>query len=67
MKDGEIYEGQLGDNLYDGDGMLFYPNKCYFQGLFRDGHKVKGFEIYPNGDEYEGDYLNNKWHGDGVL
>ena len=32
--------------------------------LFCNDKKV--FWDYPNGD-YEGDYLENKWNGDGVL
>jgi hypothetical protein len=46
-----VYEGYFKDNLFDGEGFLFFKiNKCYFKGFFRAGKKLEGVELFPNGD-----------------
>ena len=47
--------------------MIYYSNKCFFQGIFKNGLKLKGFEVFPNGNEYIGDYQMEKFNGKGIL
>jgi len=35
--------------------------------MFSANHKKAGIEIFPNGDIYEGEYFNDKFHGKGYL
>ena len=55
------------DEKYNGLGTLYYSNKCFFKGYFKDGEKDRGIETSPNGDEYTGIFKNNKYHGEGIL
>ncbi len=54
--------------MYDGQG-IFYSKltKCFYKGIFKDNKKKLGIEIFPNGDRYEGEYLNEKFDGKGCL
>jgi len=44
------------------------PNGVRFEGLFENG-LPHGYIKYhnPNGEAYEGDCLNGKWDGEGVM
>lgn len=55
------------DDKFNGLGTLYYSNKCFFKGYFKEGEKERGIETFPNGDEYTGQYRNNKFHGEGLL
>lgn len=35
--------------------------------MFEANKKKAGIEIFPNGDIYEGEYKNGKFHGKGYL
>jgi len=51
----------------DGEGILVYSNRHYYIGQFKKDEKLHGKEIYTNGDSYDGDFVKNKWHGNGTL
>ena len=55
------------DDKFNGLGTLYYTNKCFYKGYFKDGEKERGLETFPNGDEYTGVYKKNKFHGEGIL
>lgn len=46
---------------------LFLWKLIIFLGYFHENKKEKGIEIFPNGDKYNGDYFNDKFHGNGIL
>ena len=55
-------------NDYDGEGCFFHLQKnCFFKGIFEKGLKKIGIEIFPNGDQYEGEYQQELFHGKGCL
>ena len=55
------------DNKLNGDTSIYYVNKCFFSGEYKDNHKKWGFETFPNGDYYEGEFWDGKFHGEGYL
>ena len=69
------YEGEFKDNNYEGKGKLYYS----FEEIEMFKKKIKDFKI-PNKDKikiyqgkigniikYEGDFKNNKYHGNGII
>jgi hypothetical protein len=65
--DGDIIEGKIIDNKLNGDTSVYYINKCFFSGEYKDNEKRWGVETFPNGDYYEGEFWDGKFHGDGYL
>ena len=62
--DGKEYNGEFNNGFFNGKTILFYENDKfynYFEGIFKNGKK-EGFGkmIYLNGDEYEGNWENDK-------
>ncbi len=47
--------------------MFYFLKKILTQGVWSKGEKRAGIEIFPNGDQYEGEYLEGKFHGKGCL
>ena len=66
-----IYWGEFSDNLRNGIGYSFYPNRdCYF-GFWRDD-RMEGMGAYffggqSTGEMYRGDWKNGKMHGQGTF
>jgi hypothetical protein len=69
MKDGSMYTGQFrwGLQAKDGIGYVIYPDGSLFEGIFKNDDTLKGRYIFTNGYVYEGDMMNHKMHGKGVL
>jgi hypothetical protein len=69
MVDGSKYRGQFikDANIKDGIGQMIYPDGSIFEGAFADDDTVKGRYVFNNGYVYEGEMLNHKMHGKGVL
>lgn len=61
------YEGGCKDGLADGYGRAW--GKAYYEGRFAAGmkHGQAVVKIWPNGDRYNGQYLNDLRHGFGVY
>ena len=70
---GEIYIGEMKNNLKDGKG-IFYFNKDdkferkKYEGDFKnDKREGKGTIYWNDGDRYEGDWKNDKIEGKGIF
>lgn len=50
-----------------GIGQMIYPDGSIFEGAFQDDDTAKGRYVFNNGYVYEGEMLNHKMHGQGVL
>ena len=57
------------NNLKNGYGKLTYHDGVYFSGNFKNDD-IDGKDVLyygPNRPAYSGDWINNKFHGNGVL
>ena len=59
----EVYEGEFVNGRRKGQGVRF-TEESVEEGLF-DIYLEKGKIMFSNGDSYEGDLKNNKFHGSG--
>ena len=60
-----LYEGDFLNGLEDGNGIEI-NNENKYEGEFKKGEKSgKGKLIFKTGDIYEGNFLNNKFNGEG--
>ena len=74
-KNGDSYEGNWVDNFQSGYGIFnftekpeFAENRDFYKGeFFLDGFSGEGKMVWKNGDIYEGNWLNNTRHGQGVM
>lgn len=65
---GDRYEGEFKDGLFNGWGLYFYRNGDRYEGEFRDDMKNgRGTLIYQNGDRYVGDFKDDMRSGKGSL
>lgn len=74
MVDGSEYEGDWRGDVFHGDGRLtFKPEKkgengVVYEGQFKNGMQDREGKLYfSNGDFYQGQTLDNKKQGRGVL
>ena len=64
---GDIYEGQWKDGLQDGLGN-YISSKFEYKGEWQEGWiNGKGTMIYPNGEYYDGDFVENERYGEGTY
>lgn len=68
-QDGYTYEGYYKNNLrHDLNAILRMDSGHVYEGEFRnDKREGKGKMIWPDGDEYEGDFLANNITGQGIY
>ena len=66
--EGEYYEGEFKDGLFDGQGQYTKPNGYSYVGRWKN-NKKNGFgtENFSNKDKYTGEFKNGKRHGKGKL
>ena len=65
---GEIYEGEIKESLYNGKGRIIYNDNSIFEGNFIKGEKDKeGKIIYDDKSYYEGDIYNDIPNGKGIF
>ena len=65
---GDIYDGDLNDNIYEGKGKLTMKNGDIYEGDFQDDvYQGKGILTKNNGDIYEGDFQDSIFHGTGNI
>ena len=56
------------NRLFHGSfGTMIYSNGCTYVGSWREGKRVEGIETLPNGDVYEGKFINDCRQGKGTL
>lgn len=70
LTNGEVYEGEMLNNEYNGNGCLTKPNGDYDKGSFMSNKFSGTGEVRrtnPNGDVYCGAMLDNEYHGQGVY
>ncbi len=46
---------------------MIYSDGCTYVGTWREGKRVEGIETLPNGDVYEGKFINDCRQGKGTL
>jgi hypothetical protein len=63
------YTGSFVDDFMQGEGKLEYGNNSSYRGSFvKDKRSGKGSINYNFAKmEYHGSWLNDKWHGEGVV
>ena len=65
---GEFYEGEMANSIYNGKGKLINENKDIFIGEFLDGEKIGEGKInFSDGVVYTGNFFKNNFNGYGVL
>ena len=67
FKNGEIYEGSIIEDKFEGYGKYIYENGEYYIGQWKeDLRNGKGILYYKDGNiKYEGDFVNDKFEGNG--
>ena len=67
FKNGEIYEGSIIEDKFEGYGKYIYENGEYYIGQWKeDLRNGKGILYYKNGKiKYDGEFLNDKFEGNG--
>ena len=65
---GDVYTGDLVNNVKHGIGRLVYADKSEYYGQWQGGVKIgEGMFIYPNKDIFSGNWLNGRKHGQGTY
>jgi|GEM_PF-1538908 len=68
LPNGDRYEGQFKEGLFNGWGVYYYHNGDKYEGEFKDDMKHgRGTLIYRNGDRYVGEFANDMKCGKGSL
>lgn len=68
LANGDRYEGQVLDGLFDGWGVYVGRNGDRYEGEFRrDVKHGRGRLVFHDGRRYEGDFENDRPHGKGTL
>lgn len=62
-----VYTGDFSDGLFHGSGSLIHSDGSSFVGTWCEGKRVEGTETLPNGDVFEGKFLNDMREGPGML
>ena len=65
--DGDIYEGQVVNDLKEGIGTMQFTDGRIFQGEFRQDEASEGTMSYIDGAQYEGELHHGNRHGFGVY
>ena len=67
-KNGDIYEGEFKNNMYDGIGVYYFKNGDRYKGEFKDGMcNGIGTYYFYNGGRYEGLFKNGIYDGCGTF
>ena len=66
--DGSVYEGELKDGMFNGKGILSYPNGDRYEGTFINGLlNGTGSFLGRHGATYQGGFSNGEYSGTGVF
>lgn len=68
MKNGDIYTGDMTNNMKNGHGICFFKDGEIFEGNWSNDEMYgKGKYTYNNGDKFYGEFKNNKKDGIGLY
>ena len=68
LPNGDIYEGELKDSMFNGKGKLISYNNDIYEGDFVNGEKTgKGKIAFSDGTKYEGNLENGEFKGNGKM
>jgi hypothetical protein len=68
LPNGDVYEGELKDGLYNGQGTMTYANGDVYEGEWKNGERNgHGKMTYANGDIYEGELKDGILNGQGTY
>ncbi|WP_444943298.1 C13 family peptidase [Microbulbifer sp. ZKSA006] len=66
LPDGSVYQGDMLNGLFHGQGQLEWPNGIHYHGSFHEGRMTgEGKLSESDGCSYEGEFLNGEFHGKG--
>ena len=63
----EVYEGDVVNDLKEGEGKLTYSDGRVLTGTFQKDECIKGLLQFPDGSRYDGELKNGKRHGYGTY
>ena len=68
-ENGEKYEGQIQNGVYNGQGTYYYRNgEKQYEGQFKDGKRHgQGTYYFENGNRFEGQFENDDCNGQGIY
>ena len=69
MRNGAQYIGEalVGNQVKEGQGLLIKYDGSIYEGYFKDDKPAfYGRTIYKDGEYYQGEFLNGKYHGYGI-
>jgi len=62
------YEGEISNEVPNGQGTLTYPDGEKYVGEYKDGKENgQGTFTFPDGDKYVGEFKDGNWNGQGTL
>jgi hypothetical protein len=64
---GDVYEGQVVNDLKDGEGKIHYGDGRVFSGRFKEDEAVNGTLTFPDGAHYVGELHHGARHGYGLY
>ena len=68
LPNGDIYEGELRDSMFNGKGKLISNYNDIYEGDFVNGEKTgKGKITFSDGTLYEGEFENGEFKGNGNM
>ena len=62
-----VYTGDFSEGIFHGSGSLTHSDGSSYVGTWCEGQRVEGTETLPNGDVYEGKFVDDVREGEGVL
>ena len=66
--DGSWYEGELKNDLHQGQGIYRWSDGAWYQGGFENNQRHgQGTFCWANGDKYVGSWNNGSMHGNGII
>lgn len=60
-------EGDFHNDQPHGYTKIEFTDGCVFEGLIENGQLKKGVYIFPEGDQYTGEFVNGQMEGEGVY
>ena len=68
FNDGDIYLGEIKNNLREGYGINYYNDGDKYEGEWKNNNREGyGIYYYNNGTKYEGEWKNNNMEGYGIF